>query len=207
MKKLSIFFSIMLLAIFSVEAGGINENDWHRGVIVLNGGHTLKGKIQYDLEQNIAILKKGDKMKAFSVYDVNYFRFMDSKRRTLRKFFSMPYRLKSGQQRLMFFELVFEDNFVLFNREKTVRKKQAAVSELPFVEDRSNGDEDKVKVFTYYVFTPEGKFVKIFTEKNDLANKLSLNREERRDMQRFIYENDLNLNNRSDFIRVIYEFV
>jgi hypothetical protein len=88
-----------------------------------------------------------------------------------------------------------------------VRKKQAAISKLPFVEDKSSGDDKKVKVFTYYVFTPEGKFVKIFTEKNDLANKLSLDQKERRDMKRFIYENDLNLNNRSDFIRVIYEFV
>lgn len=208
MKQLSIFFSLMIMLTFTVEAGGIKKNEWHDGMIVLNGGHKLEGKIQYDLKQNIAILKKDDRMKAFSVYDINYFRFMDDKRKTLRNFYAMPYRQANGQERLMFFELVFEDDFALFNRETTVRKKEAALSEMPFVDDNRNSDRNEnVKVFNYYVFTPDGKFVKIYTEKNDLADKLSLNREERKDMQRFIYENDLNLNNRSDFIRVIYEFV
>ncbi len=49
--------------------------------------------------------------------------------------------------------------------------------------------------------------VKIFIEKEDLVHKLSLNQKERRAMSRFIQTNNLDLDNRSDFIKVTYEFV
>lgn len=170
---------------------------------MLNGGHTPKGELKYDLDKDVTLLRQGDKVKAISVYDINNFRFMDKKRHTLRRFYTMPYQLKNGQQRLMF----FEDGFSLFNREKTIRKKQASVTETPILEDVDGRKNGKVKVSEYYLFTPEGKFVKIYTDKEDLADKLSLNPKERKAISRFIQMNDLDLNNRSDFIKVIYEFV
>lgn len=206
MKRVNIFLAIIFCISLHAQAGGISKRNWHPGTVYLKSGGSLSGEIQYDLERNVAILKKDDRMKAFSVHNVDYFQIKDQKRRTVRKFYSMPYLLENGQQRLMFFELVFYDNFALFNREKTIKKEQAALSKRPHVIDRS-GDNENVKVFTYYVFTPEGKFKKIHTEESDLARKLSLNREEKKNMRRFIFDNKLDLKNRSDFIRVIYEFV
>ena len=205
MKRISIFLSLIFSISFLAQAGGIKKNEWNPGTIYLKEGNSLSGKIQYDLDKNIVVLKKNDKLKAFSVHNVDYFMFKDMKRRTVRKFYSMPYRLTDGQRRTMFFELVFNDNFALFNREKTVKRKQAAMTEQPHLIDKN--DREHVKVFTYFVFTPEGKFKKIFTEESDLARKLSLNQQEKKNMRRFINDNKLDLKNRSDFIRVIYEFV
>ena len=132
---------------------------------------------------------------------------MDEQRNTLRRFYALPYQLRNGQSRIMFFELIFEDGFALFNREKTIRKNQAAITEKPILEDEEQGRNSKVKVSQYYVFTPKGKFVKIYTEKDDLADYLSLNPKERKAMDQFIQSNKLDLKNRSDFIKLIYEFV
>jgi len=204
MKRNTLFLAIILCSMQAV-AGGIDKNDWNPGEIVLRNGNRLSGQMQYDLEQNVAILKNDGKMRAFSVYNVDYFRILDNERKTVRSFYTMPYTQDNGQERYMFFELVFKDNFALFNREHTTTKQQAMIAEMPYVNQVDS--EDKVKVFTYYVFTPDGEFQKIYTEERDVARKLSLNKQERRDMMKYIHENNLNLNNRSDFIRLIYEFV
>jgi len=207
MKQLSIVFFVIMTSTLSVQSSDLDDGDWYFGMIVLNGGHTLKGEIQYDLDKDVTLFRQDDKVKAFSMYDVNNFRFMDEQRNTLRKFYAMPYQLRNGQSRIMFFELIFEDGFALFNREKTIRKNQAAITEKPILEDEEQGRKSKVKVSQYFVFTPEGKFVKIYTEKDDLADKLFLNPKERKVMDQFIQSNKLDLKNRSDFIKLIYEFV
>lgn len=172
---------------------------------MLNDGKILKGKIQYDLKQNVAMIKKKGLVKAFSAYNVNYFRFMDSERSMIRSFYSMPFFQENGQERLMFFELVFEDGFALFNRELTVPKKHAVLVERPYVQ--KGEEEDLVNISDYYIFTPDGDFLRVETEKSDLVDKLSLSSKETREMEEFIDENQLDLDYPSDFIKVIYKVV
>jgi hypothetical protein len=205
MKKLGILCAALLCVFLTAQAIDINKKDWHQGEIILSNGDKLTGKVQYDLKQNVAIIKYDGKMQAYSAFKVDYFKIIDRKRRTLRSFYTMPFRNQKGIERLMFFELIFEDNFAIFNREHKARKEHAMLSEIPFVEEKEA--EEEVTIFTYYVFTPDGNFRKVLTEKSDLVKKLSLNRSEKKNLENFIYENDLNLTNRSDFIRVIYEFV
>ena len=205
MKKLGILCAVLLWVFQTAQAIDIGKKNWYKGEIVLRNGEKLSGKVQYDLKQNVAVIKYDGKMQAYSAFNVDYFKIIDSKRRTLRSFYSMPFINPKGLKRLMFFELIFEDKFAIFNREHKARKEHAMLSEIPFVEDKET--EKEVTVFTYYVFTPDGNFQKVLTEKADLVKKLSLNRREKKNLENFIYENDLNLNNRSDFIRVIYEFV
>ena len=205
MKKVAISLILIFCVSSFAQSDGLFKKKWNPGEVFFIEGGSLSGEIQYDLDKNVVILKKDGKLKAYSVHSIDYFLVKDQKRKSVRKFYSMPYRLEDGQSRTMFFELVFNDNFALFNRGKTVRKQQAKFTEMPHVID--DEDQKNVEVFTYYVFTPEGNFRKIFTEENDLVMKLSLNRKEKKSLHRFIYDNDLDLKNRSDFIRVIYEFV
>lgn len=205
MKKLCLFYALFFCLWANLKAGDLPKDDWNVGEIMLNNGDVLKGKIQYDLQQNVAMIKDEGLVKAFGAYNVNYFRFMDSERSMVRSFYSMPYPQDNGQERLMFFELIFEDGFALFNRELSVLKKHAVLSERPYIQE--DEDMEEVKIFSYYVFTPDGSFQKIETEEKDLVEKLSLDRKEKKEMQKFIHENGLDLNSRSDFIRVIYEVV
>ncbi|MFP4093845.1 MAG: hypothetical protein ACLFUB_05140 [Cyclobacteriaceae bacterium] len=209
MNKLGIFLALMMcFSIFAQAADigtDIKKKDWHQGKLVLQNGDTYKGKIRYDLDQNVAMVRIDGTIKAFSAHVVDYFRFMDQELKTLRRFYTMPYENKRGMERLMFFELVFQDGFALFNRESTVRKKQAMLAELPFI-DRSDR-EDEVTVFSYFIFMPDGDFKPIEAEQQDLINKLALDKEQTKEMRAYIHEHELNLKNRSDFIRVIYKFI
>ncbi|WPP50211.1 hypothetical protein [Catalinimonas niigatensis] len=204
MKKLHLFYALFFCLWTSLEAGDLPKDDWNVGEIMLNNGEILKGEIQYDLKQNVAMIKKKGLVKAFGAYNIDYFRFMDSARSMIRSFYSMPYSQKNGQERLMFFELVFEDGFALFNRELSVPQKHAVLAERPYIQREDKG---VVSISSYYIFTLDGNFQKIETEASDLADKLSLDRKEKKEMEKFIIENQLDLNYASDFIKVIYEVV
>jgi hypothetical protein len=206
-KKLNILAICLLCFTLLAQATDINEKDWNRGKIVLQDGTSYSGELKYDLKQNVAMIKQKGTIKAFSAHQVDYFRFMDIKRKTLRRFYTMPYENQRGIERLMFFELVFQDGFVLFNRERTVRKRQAMLSELPFMSNGTNRNNERVTVFSYFIFMPDGQFKPLQAEQQDLIDKLALSKEERKDMRDFIHDHDINLKNRSDFIRLLYEIV
>jgi hypothetical protein len=66
-----------------------------QGVILSGSDGDQPGVIQYDLDKDVALLRQCDKVKAFSVYDVYSFRFMDDQRNMLRGFYTMPFQLKN----------------------------------------------------------------------------------------------------------------
>lgn len=206
MRKSSFFILILICLSYSVSATDIPKKDWDDGKIHLNGGKMLEGEIQPNLDQNVVLLKSDGVVKAFSVYNVNLFKILDAERGMIRSFYSMPYEQQNGQQRLMFFELVFEDGFALFSRESSVAKKHAKLKKVPYVQE---GDKDRsmVKISSYFLLTADGNFQKIKTDMGDIVDTLSLNKQEKKEMRQFILHNDLNLKDRSDFIRVIYEMV
>ncbi|WP_277479163.1 hypothetical protein [Catalinimonas alkaloidigena] len=191
--------------LFNAHASDLPKRDWNWGKILLKEGNVLEGEIQHDLDQNVVLLKKEGVVKAFSVYNVNYFKVIDEDRGMIRNFYSMPYE-QNGHERLMFFELVFEDGFVLFSRESKVAKKHAQLKKVPYVQDGTY-DSSLVKVSNYYLFMPDGTFQAIHTDFSSIVDSLSLNKEEKKEMRQFILQNDLDLNDRSDFIKVLYEMV
>lgn len=206
MRKSSVFLLIFICLSYYVSATGLPKKDWDSGKIYLNEGKMLEGEIQPNFEQNVVLLKTDGVVKAFSVYNVNLFKILDDERGMIRSFYSMPYEQQNGQQRLMFFELVFEDGFALFSRELSVAKKHAKLKKVPYIQE-GNNDRSMVKISSYYLLTSDGNFQKIQSDIGDIVETLSLNKEEKREMRQFILHNDLNLKDRSDFIRVIYEMV
>ena len=205
MRKLSFFCAVFLCLWISADANGLPEEGWNVGEIVLSSGEKIKGEIQYDLDQNVAMIKHDGLVKAFSAYNIDHFRFLDTEMSMIRSFYTLPFQNGNEPERLMFFELIFEDGFAIFNRELEVSKKHAVLAQRPYVQN--NEVEELVKISSYYIFTPDGNFQKVKTEESDLADKLSLGKQEKKEMRQFIYENELNLNYRSDFIKVIYEVV
>jgi len=204
MRQIGFVWALILFVCTYVEAKDLPKNNWNYGQVVLKNGEVIKGDIQYDLKQNVALVKSKGLVKAYSVYNVDFFRFMDEHLKMIRSFYSMPYTYENGQQRLMFFELVFEDGFALFNRELDVAKQQAMVSKQYYVE---KAEDELVTIFNYFILTPDGTFRSILNEQGDLAEKLSLNKRERKEMRNFISDHNLDLQNRADFIKVIYKLV
>ncbi len=203
------FCGIALLYITSMALGlhayaGVDiKGDWYKGELVLQDGQKLKGELQLNFALNTVLLKQDTIVKAFSPYSVSYFKFKEGER--IRTFYTLFYQQPGVGESLMFFELVFNNNFALFNREAIIQKEYAIMADLPC--SINPNDELTVIVYQYYLFLPEGKLIRFDTNSTDVSSILASNKQERKQINNYIFENGLDLNNRSDLIKVLDHYI
>lgn len=206
MKRICVvatFFTCTMAMAIQAYAGLDLGDHWYKGELVLQNGEILKGELQLNLDLNTVLLKQQDVIKAYSPYWVDHFRFSETEK--LRTFYTLPYQQEGGVEKLMFFELIFDDNFALFNREVTVHKEYASLIGLPFSGNPT--DAHHVRACEYYLFLPEGELVRLETNPAEVSNQLASSNEEKKEINAFIYGQNLDLRRRSDMIKVLNYFI
>lgn len=83
-----------------------NSDVWSQGELVLMNGTELKGDIGYNWKAEIVQYREGNKIRAYSPYQVRAFRYFDDHQNVLRKFVTFEQATKSGRQRPLFLEEV-----------------------------------------------------------------------------------------------------
>lgn len=203
MKRICVVAFIYICSM-AVPVQAIDLGDhWQKGELVLQNGQILKGELQLNTDLNTVLLKQGDLIKAFSPYTVDLFRFIEAHK--LRSFYTLPYKPDGGVEKLMFFELIFDDNFAIFNREVRVQKEYASFVGLPH--KVNSHDENSVKIFEYYIFLPEEGLRKFDTNLAEVSNLLASSKEEKRTISSYVFDHDLDLRRRSDMIKVFNKFI
>ena len=189
----------------SVQADTPWDNSWTDGQIVLKDGSVLKGKLRYNLENDVVVMQTKEQLRAFGVHSVELFTLNDTTKGVVQYYYTLPYQEYAQRPQLRFFKLVFEDSFALFVREKEVSRNALRLAKTPM---RIHPSKDNLALLQkYYVLLPDGSFQKFRVRHRDIAEVRSLEENGSNQISRYIYENDIDLRRQTDIIRLIHHFV
>lgn len=168
---------------------------WHEGRVVTTDGDTLKGLIKYDIQTDIIQFNYPNtkKVEAFAPRKVIFFEIFDATIRQYRMFFSLPYSPSGTYGALAFFELLTEGKLTLLCREALEYRTYSS----PYL---YGSFSRLVLVYKYFFMDDKGNIAEYSGKRADLMNRFGRYAP---DVERFIRQNRLRLDERNDFIRVI----
>lgn len=115
------YFLTTILLLCMAEAASAQKwpfELWHEGRIILVEGDTLRGKLKYDLMQDLVQFDRPDRpAEVFTPRKVLFFEIYDKTVNRYRSFFALPYNATTGYRTSLFFELMEEGNLTLLARE------------------------------------------------------------------------------------------
>lgn len=185
------FCSISFLAVAQQWAFEL----WHEGKLVTTAGDTLKGLIKYDLQTDIIQFNypNTQKIEAFAPRKVLFFEIFDASVRQYRMFFALPYSPSGTYGVLSFFELLTEGKITLLCRE--------ALEYRTFSSPYLYGSYSRlVLVYKYFFMDDKGQITEYSGKRADLMSRLGKYASE---VDKYMRQNRLRLDDRNDFIRII----
>ncbi len=197
MKPRSLIF--ILFSLLSVSGFSQNQQfafeQWHEGKIVLVSGDTLKGFVKYDMQQDlIQYNAQVGVVEAYTARKVLFFEIFDLTISQYRQFFSLPYNATTGYRAPVFFELLEEGKMTLLSRESLEYRTYNS----PY---NFGGSYSRlVLVYKYYLLEEDGAISEFIGKKSDL---LALMGRRALDVQDFIKENKLKIEDRDDFAKIV----
>lgn len=128
-----------------------NSETWHQGELVLVDGTELKGDISYNWKAEIVQYREGNRIKAYSAYQVRAFSYFDEHQHIPRNFFTFNYAGKpGGRLRPLFLEEVVIGPLPVYRELRSAREPVKLRNLSTF-----SSDEELVRDienFTYLVF-------------------------------------------------------
>lgn len=197
MNKL--FFALFYLVGFQVFAQQFPSELWHKGQMVLVSEDTLSGKLKYDMEREIVQVQTAKKLYTFSAKQIFYFEIYDETVEYQRRFYTIPYGLVSSYKTPVIFEVLLEGNISLLAREK-IGIRTSQLNNYGYRYSPNTSYSREVLTYDYYFLDKTGKITYYTMKKRDL---LSVLKKREGAVNKFIKANNLNVDRRSDLIRII----
>jgi hypothetical protein len=193
--KFRILFFIYFLIAYAGQAQQWPSELWHDGKVVLLEGDTLKGKIKYDLNQDLVQFTYPDlRIEAFTARKVLFFEIFDATVRKYRQFFALPYSATSSYKTPVFFELLEEGKMTLLVRESLQYKTYSS----PYYYGGSYSRV--VLVYTYFFLEETGDIKEFMGNKNDLLDLMGKRSEE---VERYMKSNKLKFDDKYDLAKIV----
>ena len=186
----------MLLVFSGVAAYGQPwpSEVWHEGQVVLDTGDTLKGKVKYDLKQDlIQYAVANQRPDAFSARKVLSFEIFDESVRRYRQFYTLPYAGQSQYRTPVFFELLAEGKLTLLTRESLEFRTYSSPYYL-------GSYSREVLINHYYFLDNEGDIQEFKGDKGDLLNLMG---KKSADVEKYMKANRLKVDDKYDFARIV----
>lgn len=162
---------------------------WQLGTLLTKGGDTLELEFMVTYDNNIALVRQGDKSVAFNARQVNYLTFRDQETGLNRYVFSLPYSpTPSGYKVPQLFELEYEtENLALLSRERIVNDADLAWN--PYT-GTSMGRPVQRLVKEHYMRRADGYVFQVKSKKKDMLAALPAYKEE---MKEYLDQNSLDV--------------
>jgi hypothetical protein len=167
---------------------------WHEGKIMLESGDTLKGRVKYDMQQDIIQFNiPNQTAEAYSARKILSFEIFDNTVRRYRLFFSLPYASNTNYKAPIFFELLEEGKMTLLAREAL---EYRTYNNAYFV-----GSYTRLVLVNKYFFLKEnGNIEEFLGKKNDLLEMMGKKAET---VEKFIKVNRLQFDEKYDLIKIV----
>lgn len=187
-------FVVWLLLSTAVHGQPWPSEVWHDGKVVLDSGDTLKGKIKYDLKQDLIQYNvPNQRTDAFSARKVLFFEIFDESVHRYRQFFALPYTNQAQYRTPVFFELLTEGKLTLLAREAVEFRTYSSPYYL-------GSYSREILVYHYFFLDNEGNIEEFKGSKTDL---LALMGRKSDDVEKFMKTNRLKIDDKYDFARIV----
>ena len=119
------FFAISMLLSPCFEAWSFQSyNDsWYLGKVKLKDSITLSGRISYQLKYHVLMYKNDGKINTYTANLVDYFEVQDKDFKNVKRYYSIPVKIRENKEIQQFFEVVIRGEMSLLKREEQVRKR------------------------------------------------------------------------------------
>lgn len=148
MKKFIYLFIFFLISQLSLKAK--NNEVWNEGYLVLENNTIIKGNIFYNAEKDLVEIKTEQRIKTFSPYCVQYFKFFDPQLQMNRVFATFENNdLRRRENARSFFEVMINGELAVLRKEETsfTPVHEYSYSSIEFIPDKD---------FSYFISHPEG---------------------------------------------------
>jgi len=195
MRGRSLLLVFFLLVVTTARAQKWPFELWHEGRIVLLEGDTLKGKVKYDLQQDLVQFVFTDlRTEAFTARKVLFFEIFDTTVQKYRQFFALPYSATSSYRAPVFFELLEEGKMTLLAREAVEYRSYNS----PYYYGGSYSRP--VLVYKYFFLEENGDIKEFMGNKNDLLEMMEKKAEE---VEKYMKGNKLKYDEKYDLAKIV----
>ena len=192
---------IILLTIFVLLSLNVLSQEFpsellHEGKVTLVNGDTLKGKIKYDLENDLIQIVVNNTIQTFSARKIAFFSIYDASVDMYRSFYSIPYEIQPNYEIPLLFEVLYEGQLSLLAREVIVTETVPQYS----YAYRSSVNMTRTKLaYEFYFLDQKGNFVKYNLKKPQLYELMSRKEPQ---IKNYIKKNKLKTDSRRDIVRI-----
>jgi len=192
---LFVFFAI----IGSLPASGQTypSQIWHNGKLVTLEEDTLRGKIKYDLENDLVQVNIGNTIQTYSSRKILFYEIFDETINNYRYFYSLPYNIQSDYKVPILFEVLYEGELTLLVREAIVVESAPQYSY--YYQPVFNSTRTKLD-FEYYFLDKEGNIERYTMKKKDLLRQM---KKKAPQVKQYIKKNNLKHDRKNDLFRII----
>ena len=190
------FFTAILLFTTSLVYGqNFPSEVWHDGKLVTIDGDTIRGKIKYDLENDLIQLGRPQNILTFASRKIHYFEIFDEVYENYRHFYAIPYETTTNYKVPILFEVLYEGNLTLMCREYI---SSETVPQYSPYGTRNMYNTLKLS-YRYYFLDNKGEITEYYMKRKDL---LDIMKKKSAEVKEFIKSNNLKSDKRSDLVRI-----
>ncbi|WP_258105143.1 hypothetical protein [Marinoscillum sp. MHG1-6] len=185
---------VMLLGLSTVSAQKFSMETWHRGFLVSVERDTIRGKIKYDIPNNVVLVSRNEVVQTFTSQKTFYFEIFDEIVGNYRQFYALPYNVNFDYELPIFFEVLYEGPLSLLTREAIVTEvvnASGAYYSMPV--------QREVVSYAYFFLDKKGNIRRFSGNKKDLYLIMS---NKQAQVKSFVKKNRLNTNDLRDLIRI-----
>jgi len=199
MKWFPAFLFIFLCFSIQTQAQDFPSEMWHEGKIVLLSEDTIKGKIKYDLQNDIIQLEINNILKTYSARKILFFDIFDASLNSYRQFYSLPYSAQSNYKIPILFEVLYAGRLSLLTREEVVTETVQPYNYSPYYYSPSNSGTRTKLAYKYYFMDEKGNITLYSMKKRDL---LSFFPKKQKEVNQYIKKNHLKHDRMRDLVRL-----
>ena len=174
---------------------------------VLTTGDTIKGKIKYNLQEEVIQIENKDKVATFNAAQLTYFEVKPDRLREERVFYSIPLRNKAGYFQPRFYELMSQGEVSLLGREYIAVVTQAGNTS--FIRPMnssfasivmSSANTRKFMAYKLFLANSKGDVIPLGETVKSTVNAFGNNKG---NLRKFIKEQEMTLLNVFDFVKLV----
>ena len=184
MKHL-IFILLTAWAAEGVLAQTFPSDIWHEGKLITIDEDTLRGKIKYDLDNDLIQIEYAGSIYTYGSRKILYFEIFDEYFEDYRYFYALPYETSSNYKVPILFEVLYEGQLTLLCREYISTE---TVPQFNPYGGRNIYSTFKLS-YNYYFVSKDGSITQYFLKKRDLLSIIMKN-------------NNLKFDKRGDLVRI-----
>lgn len=201
-RSVYIFVIIFLSQAFLAEMAGQARGQefpsqlLHKGTLVLTDEDTLKGKIKYDLENDLVQILVDGTVQTYTARKILNFTIYDETVEMYRTFYSIPYEVQPRYKIPLLFEVLYEGKLSLLAREMIVTETVPQYSYMY----RSSVNMTRTRLsYEFYFLDQKGNFTKYNLKKNELFDIMKRKEPQ---IKQYIKKNRLDVDTRRDLVRI-----